>query len=204
MSRKHRIGWMGAVAISAAGALIAPLCASAPRPFFHDPRTTAKKLSQALEIEGAGKLTFDFKALHYNDEMFKRAKTNDKFLGFLNQQIWGRMGSAKLEFEIVSEELKLGPGTYDFGINMTKDDQFSIVFWKGEEKLAIPLSVEHGAKEVKYLSVTMLATEDVDTFTIEARCGPFTGCADVKIPYLDPDHEEKHEDGSQLPSKAGK
>ena len=157
-------------------------------PVGHDPRTTAKKLSQGLEVEGAGKLALDYKALHFNKEMFDRARNRADFMDFLNAEVWGRMGKATVGFELVSGSVSLAPGDYDFGINMTPAEEFSIVFWRGQEKKELKLEVERDQKPVPYLSITLMATDAADTFTLEARCGPYRGTVGVKVPYLSEDH----------------
>jgi hypothetical protein len=183
---------IGAAAVSFAVLLTAR--ASSPRT-FHDPRTTAKKLSQGLEVDGAGRFAFDYKALHYNQEMFDRAAKAKPFMDFLNSTVWGRLGKARLDFELVGEEVKLAPGEYEFGLNLSAAEEFSVVFWKGSEKLALPLSTEREQKEVPYLTVALMATEDVDTFVLEARCGPYRGTVDLKVPFLDEEHEHATEEG---------
>jgi hypothetical protein len=165
-------------------------------PLRHDPRTTAKKLSQGLEVDGAGKLALEYKALHFNSEMFERAKKSQRYMDFLNAQIWGRMGAAKLGFDVVAGDAKLAAGDYEFGVNMTPAEEFSVVFWKAQEKIAVPLTIERDQKPVPYLSVVLLATDDVDTFELEARCGPFRGTADVKVPYLSEDHDHPADGGA--------
>jgi hypothetical protein len=189
---KRRQAWLAAIAAIAAAGLAWPAVgALAPR--RHDPRTTAKVLSQGLLVEGAGALSIEYKALHFNEEMFTRAKQTPRFLGFLNQNVWGKLGQAKLGFDLVAGGKELPDGDYDFGINMTPDDQFSVVFWQGSSRTEIPLATEKGDKPVGYLTVALMATDAVDTFTLEARCGPFRGTAEVKVPYLDAKHD--HEDG---------
>jgi len=154
----------------------------------HDPRTTAKKLSQGLEVEGAGKLALDYKALHFNKEMFERARNTPGFMDFLNAEVWGRMGKATLGFELVSGNLRLAPGDYDFGINMTPAEEFSIVFWQGQEKKELKLDVERDQKPTPYFTVALMATDAADTFLLEARCGPYRGTVGVKVPYLSEEH----------------
>ena len=153
----------------------------------HDPRTTAKTLSQGLEVDGAGTFMFQYK------DMFTRAKGSDRFLSYLNAEIWGKMGKAKLDFELRTDDVKVEKGEYAFGLNMTKDDEFSIVFWKGDEKISIPLETAMNDKRpIPYLTMSLMATEDGDTFVVEARCGPYVATADIMVPYLD---EEEHEHG---------
>ena len=153
--------------------LIAVGSALGPAPALaHDPRTTAKKLSQTLEVEGIGRLTFEYRSLHFNPEMFERARTNPGFMNLLNTQVWGRMGRATLGFDIVSRGLKLVPGDYEFGINMTPAEEFSVVLWQGEAKKELRLDVERDPKPVPYLTIALVATAMPDTFVLEARCGP--------------------------------
>jgi len=154
----------------------------------HDPRTTAQKLSQGLDVEGVGRLNFEYRGLHFNPEMFERARTNPGFMNLLNTQVWGRMGRATLGFEIASRGLKLAPGDYEFGINMTPAEEFSVVLWQGEEKTELRLDVERDPKPVPFLAIALMATEMPDTFVLEARCGPYRGTVELKAPALAADH----------------
>src|SRR5262245_41149184 len=182
MSRSIRLAL---VATALVGAALPAVGAFAP--LRHDPRTTAKKLSQGLEVDGAGKFQLDYKAMHFNGDMLKRAMKAKQYMDYLNGEMWGRIGTAKLGFEIDADDVKLAPGDYQFGINMTPAEEFSVVFWSGADfktKHEIKLDVERDQKPVPYLVVTLMATDDVDTFQLEARCGTYRGTADVKVPYL--------------------
>jgi hypothetical protein len=154
----------------------------------HDPRTTAKKLSHSLEIEGMGQLRLDYLGLHFNEENFERALSNEGYRDLLNRQVWGRMGHARLDFDVVASGSTLAPGDYDFGINMTPAEEFSVVFWQGESKKQIPLVVERDQRQVPYLTIAIMATAAPDTYTLEARCGPYRGTLELKVPGLGPDH----------------
>jgi hypothetical protein len=158
----------------------------------HDPRTTSKRLSQGLEVEGVGRLDFDYRALHFNPEMFERAKQTPDFMDFLNAQVWGRMGRATLGFELVSGQVRLAPGEYDLGINMTVDETFSVVLWQGDEKTVLPLEVEEGPQQLPYLTMALLATADPDTLLLEARCGPYRGTVRLQAPSLAAEHTHEH------------
>jgi hypothetical protein len=158
----------------------------------HDPRTTAKKLSQGIEIEGVGRLDFDYRALHFNPEMFERARNTPEFMGFLNQQVWGRMGRATLGFALVSGDVRLAPGEYDFGVNMTPDEAFSVVLWQGDDKAILPLEVERRPEQIPYLTMALLATAEPDTLLLEARCGPYRGTVRLQTPALAADHTHEH------------
>ena len=170
----------------AAGGALSPATALA-----HDPRTTAKQLSQGLDVEGVGRFTFEYRGLHFNPEMFERARTNPGFMNLLNTQVWGRMGRATLGFELVSRGLKVAPGDYDFGINMTPAEEFSVVLWRGEEKKELRLDVERDQKPVPYLTLALMATSAPDTFVLEARCGPYRGTVELKVPALAEGHAHK-------------
>jgi hypothetical protein len=158
----------------------------------HDPRTTAKKLSQGIDIEGVGRFEFDYRALHFNPEMFERARSTPDFMGRLNQQVWGRMGQATLGFELVSGDARLAPGTYDFGINMTADEAFSVVLWQGDHKTVLPLEVERLPEPVPYLTMALLATAKPDTLLLEARCGPYRGTVELEAPAVVAEHTHEH------------
>ena len=152
----------------------------------------------------AGALSIEYKALHFNTDNFARAKQAKPFLDYLNSNIWGKLGKAKLEFDLDAGGQSLPEGDYEFGINMTADEKFSVVFWQGASKTVVPLTVEKidekVGKPVGFLTVTLMATDAVDTFTLETRCGPFRGTAAVKVPYLD----EKHDHAGDAPAPGAK
>jgi hypothetical protein len=160
----------------------------------HDPRTTARKLSQGLEIEGVGRLDLDYRGMHFNAQNFERARTDAGYLSLLNRQVWGRMGHAKLGFALVAGGLTLPPGDYDFGINMdlAPTESFSVVLWQGETKHELPLVVEHSREPVPYLSIALQVTAAPDVFLLEARCGPYRGTVELKVPAVDAEHEHAH------------
>lgn len=169
-----------ALALVGVGAAVSALTPA----MFHDPRSVAAKLTQGFEIPGAGRLDIQYDALHFNEQNYQGAMKNQKAMDYFNGNIWGKMGTAKLGFALTSGDVKLAAGDYTFGINMAKDDAFSVVFWKGDEKTptAIPLKVEKGQKPVNHLAITLMAT-DVDTvYTLEARCGPYRGTCDLTVP----------------------
>jgi hypothetical protein len=182
-----RVAPIALTCLVAVGASLEPCPALA-----HDPRTTAKKLTQGLEVEGLGNLTFEYRALHFNPEMLERARKTPEFMSFLNAEVWGRMGRATLGFELVSGDVRLDPGEYDFGINMTADEVFSIVLWQGDEKTVLPLDVERRPEQIPYLTMTLLAAGDPDTLLLEARCGPYRGTLGLEIPALAADHTHEH------------
>lgn len=169
-----------ALALVGVGAAVSALTPA----MFHDPRTVAAKLTQGFEIPGAGRLDIQYDALHFNEKSYQGALANQQMLAYFNANIWGKMGTAKLGFPVSSGEAKLAAGDYTFGINMAKDDAFTVVFWKGDEKTptAIPLKIEKETKQVGHLAITLMAT-DVDTvYTLEARCGPYRGTCDLTVP----------------------
>jgi len=183
MSRSSRIALAALVVIGAALPAVGAFV-----PLRHDPRTVAKKLSQGLEVDGAGKLQIDYKALHFNADNFKRASANPKMMDYFNANIWGKLGTAKLGFDLEAGDVKLTPGDYEFGINMTAGEEFSFVDWKATEKLVVPLKVEKDQKAVSYLTVTLMASDEPDMFLLEARCGPYRGTAEIDVPFLSEEH----------------
>ncbi len=186
MVRMGRLAVVGLVSLGLALPAVGALA-----PWRHDPRTTAKTLSQGLVVDGAGSLSIEYKALHFNNDNFTRAMKTPKFLDYLNSTMWGKLGKAKLEFDLAAGDVSLPSGDYEFGVNMTADEKFSVVFWQGASKTVIPLATEKEQKPVSYLTVALMATDAIDTFTLEARCGPYRGTAAVKVPYLDEKHDHE-------------
>lgn len=178
-----RSNWFkaGALALALVG-VGAAVNAFTPSAFFHDPRSTAAKLSQGFEIDGVGRFDVQYGALHFNEQNYAMALSNPRALEFFNGNIWGKLGKAKLGFAVSSGDAKLAAGEYDFGINMAKDDAFSLVFWHDKDKVVIPLKVEKGQKAVGHLAITLMATDTDNVYTLEARCGPYCGTADLTVP----------------------
>jgi hypothetical protein len=179
MTRTHWIK-TGAAALALAATTVT-VTAMAPN-YFHDPRTVAAKLSQGFEIPGVGSLDIHYGALHFNEQNYQGAMANQRMMDYFNANIWGKLGKAKLGFDIASGETKLAAGEYDFGINMAPDDAFSVVFWKDKEKTSFPLKIEKSDKPVGHLAVTLMATDVDNVYTLEARCGPYVGTVDLTVP----------------------
>ena len=66
----------------------------------HDPRTTAKDFSHGLKIDGAGELSFIYKAMHFNENTYKRMQSEPAFRERLNANVWSSIGSVVAEFEV--------------------------------------------------------------------------------------------------------
>jgi len=173
--------------LAAAGVVATPALA-------HDPRTTARILSQTLLVEDEGEVTLEYRALHFNQEMYDRARSTPDFMAMLNDQVWGRMGDADVGFDLVSGGRTVPEGEYELGINMTASEGFSVVLWQDDKKLELPLAVEKGATSVPYLALALLATDKPDVFVLEARCGPYRGTVEVQAPSLGADHPHEHDD----------
>jgi hypothetical protein len=183
MSISGRTGFRaGALALALVG--VGAVVNAVTPAFFHNPLTVAAKLSQGFEIPGAGRFDINYAALHFNKENYDGAMKNQQAMDYFNANIWGKLGPAKLGFAVSSGDVKLAAGDYTFGINMGKDDAFSAVFWKGDEKkpTAIPLKVEKDQKPVNHLVVTLMATDVDNVYTLEARCGPYRGTCDLTVP----------------------
>jgi len=184
--RAHRLIRTG-VLLAMAGGVASPVLA-------HDPRTTARILSQTLLVEDEGEVTIEYRALHFNPEMYERARSTPDFMAMLNDQVWGRMGDADIGFDLVAGGRSVPEGEYELGINMTAAEGFSVVLWRDDAKLELPLAVEKVGPAVPYLSMALLATEKPDVFVLEARCGPYRGTVEVQAPSLGVEHSHEHDD----------
>ena len=154
----------------------------------HDPRTTAKEVGVSLSIEGSGDLTIKYKGMHFNQPTYERMKSSAELRQLVNAGLWNNIGTAEVGFDVVIGTEALPKGTYQFGLNVDGDDQFSWVFRSGEITKTITLKVQPGV-DVSYLTLAFTPTAAPDTFVLEGRCGRFHGTTLVKIPAL---QEHKH------------
>lgn len=154
----------------------------------HDPRTTAKDFASSLIIEGAGKLTLQYKGMHFNAPAYERMKSDEALRNRLNNAIWGNIGKAELEFDVVIGTEAVSKGSYTLGINIGANDSFSLVLKGANKTFTIPLQSSGDGGGVEYLTFAIYPTGAVDTFTFEARCGKFRTTQSIKVPYLSPDH----------------
>ena len=78
----------------------------------HDPRTTAKDFSHGLKIEGAGDLSFVYKAMHFNETTYKRMQSEAAFRDRLNAKVWSSIGSVTSDFEWVLGDQKISLASF--------------------------------------------------------------------------------------------
>ena len=150
----------------------------------HDPRTTAKDFSHGLKIEGAGDLSFIYKAMHFNETTYKRMQSEPAFRERLNAKVWSSIGSVTSDFEWVLGDQKIQKGKYVLGLSIEPGDAFQIVLSGGDTSVKIPLKMTSETADVPYLTFAIYPTAKTDTFVLEGRCGKFRGTADFKVPYL--------------------
>ena len=154
----------------------------------HDPRATAKEVGVSLSIEGSGDLRIKYKGMHFNQPTYERMKSSAEMRQRMNAGLWNNIGTAEVDFDVVIGTEALPKGTYQFGLSVDGDDQFSWVFRSGEIKKTIALKVQSGV-DVPYLTLAFTPTAAADTFVLEGRCGRFHGTTVVRIPAL---QEHKH------------
>ena len=160
--------------------------------FAHDPRDAAKDFSHSIAIEGAGKLNIMYKSLHWNQQGYTTAKTNESLRKRLNSFLWKKIGKFENEFDIVIGGVKVPKGSYDMGINFGADDDFKLVLASGGNDLMIPLQTTKDIPVVNYLTFDLRPNNATDTFVFEGRLGSFSAWAEAKVPYLaDHDHKDK-------------
>jgi len=141
----------------------------------HDPRTDKSTVSTRLEIDGHGALELSYTPLHYNAERFQDAKNQERFMTFLNSVVWGNLGTATFEFRARFDDIVIQPGIYQLGINMTRDDNFPLVFRQTdaggdvEQSMVIPFETTALASPVEYLCYSIQLTDEHDRFVIEYR-----------------------------------
>jgi hypothetical protein len=150
----------------------------------HDPRTVTKDFQHSMMIEGAGKLTLTYKAMHWNEAAYKSFKTNDQLRQRVVGAIWKNIGKLESEFDVVIAGVKVANGTYTFGLDFDANDNFSFVLGSGGKDTKIPLQTAGDGPLVNFLTFDFKPTDAPDTFSIEGRGGKFRSSADVKVPYL--------------------
>ncbi|HYL99544.1 MAG TPA: hypothetical protein VEZ90_11370 [Blastocatellia bacterium] len=146
-------------------------------------RTVEKDFSHSLSIEGTGKLTLNYKSLHWNGPAYESAKKNDQMRDRLNSSLWKRLGKLDSEFDFTIGGFAVPKGSYSFGINFDANDNFKLVLLNGEKETDIPLKTEADEPMVDYLTFDIRPSAG-DAFVIEGRCGKFRATADIKVPSL--------------------
>ncbi|HEY3131992.1 MAG TPA: hypothetical protein VGL91_21225 [Acidobacteriota bacterium] len=150
----------------------------------HDPRTTAKTFSHSLDIEGAGQFGLTYKAMHFNEPVYKRMQTEEALRDRINANVWNAIGKADVGFEIAAADQAIPKGKYGFGLNIEPNEGFTVVFKTSEKTIKVPLHVTKENPDVAYLTFAIFPTDKPDTFVLEGRCGKYRGTADLKVPYL--------------------
>lgn len=162
----------------------------------HDPRTVSKDFSHTLSLEGAGKLTFSYKSLHYNETQFNNRKMPQALIQF--NRLWKAIGKLDAEFPIVIAGVEVPKGTYTMGINFDANDNYKLVLGSAGKDIMIPLQYSADGPSANYLTFDFRPENDSDTFTFEARYGKARVSAEAKIPYLAP--HEHPANGAAKPS----
>ncbi|MBI3649704.1 MAG: hypothetical protein HY231_01505 [Acidobacteria bacterium] len=165
-------------------AIVALLLLAAPLAAAHDPRTVAKEFSHSMMIEGAGKLTLTYKAMHWNEPAYMALKKNDQMRQRVVGSLWKNIGKLEAEFDVVIAGVKVPKGSYTFGLDFDANDNFAIVLSSGGKDTKLPLQTAGDGPLVNYLTFDFKPTDTADTFAIEGRGGKFRSSAEVKVPYL--------------------
>ena len=169
------------------------ILAAASFVFAHDPRTVAKDFSHTLTLEGAGKLTIDFKSLHFNAAGFENRKVERAMTTF--NRVWKTIGKFNNDFEVVIGGVTIPKGSYTMGFNYDANDNFKLILSSGGKDITIPLQFAMDAPVANYLTIDFRPENDTDSFMFEVRYGKARVSAEAKIPYLAPHgHDAKPAD----------
>lgn len=161
--------------------ILAALVATA---LAHDPRTVIKDYGASLSVDGTGKLSLVFKALHWNEQSFQQVQANPQVRKRLNDTVWAKIGTATLDFDVVMGETAVPKGSYSLGINFTDLNQLQLVLKSGDKTFAVPLKTSDAGMQSEYLSFAFFPTDAPDTFEIEGRYGKFKASQLFKVPSL--------------------
>jgi hypothetical protein len=159
--------------------------------FAHDPRTVAKDFSHTLSVEGAGKLTISYKSLHWNEPTYLNAKKNEQLRNRLVNGLWKKIGKVDSDFDLTIGGTAVAKGSYDLGISFGANDDFALVLRGAGKEISIPLKTAADGPDVPYLSFDIRPAGEADAFLIEGRSGKFRCVAEVKVPFLGPQHQHK-------------
>jgi len=162
--------------------LILLCCAAAA--LAHDPRTTAKEFAHGLKIDGAGDLNVTYKAMHFNETVYKRMQADEQLRTRMNSGVWSNIGSADAGFDLVLGEQSIAKGKYTLGLSIDADDQFAVVLNAGAKAIKVPLKISSENPDLPFLTFAIYPTDKPDTFVFEGRCGKYRGTVDLKVPYL--------------------
>jgi len=161
--------------------------------FAHDPRTVAKNFSHTPTLEGAGKLTLDFKSLHFNAAGFEARKTERAVTNF--NRLWKVIGKFTNDFDVVIGGVTIPKGSYTMGFSYDANDNFKLILSSGGKDMTIPLQFAMDGSMANYLTIDFRPESDTDSFMFEVRYGKARVSAEAKIPYLAPhEHDAKPAD----------
>jgi hypothetical protein len=152
--------------------------------FAHDPRTVAKNFSHSLSIEGAGKLTLDYKSLHFNEAGFNNRKAERALTNF--NRLWKTIGKYNSDFDVVIGGVNVPKGSYSMGFNYDANDNFKLILAGSAGEISVPLQFAMDAPVANYLTVDLRPENETDTFMFEVRYGKARVSAEAKVPYLAP------------------
>lgn len=156
--------------------------------FAHDPRTVAKNFSHSLALEGAGKLTLDYKSLHFNEAGFNARK--QRVTQF--NRLWKNIGKYNSDFDVVIGGVNVPKGSYTMGFSYDENDNFKLILSGGASEISVPLQLAMDAPTANYLTVDLRPENETDSFMFEVRYGKARVSAEAKVPYLAPhSHDAK-------------
>jgi hypothetical protein len=156
--------------------------------FAHDPRTVAKNLTHSLDIEGTGKLTINYKSLHYNEQGFAARK--ERLVPY--NRLWKAIGKLTADFDVVIGGVAVPKGSYTLGFNFDANDNFKLVLSGGASDINIPMKTAMDGPAVNFMSIDLRPENGAELFTLEARYGTLRTSAEVKVPALaDHSHDQK-------------
>jgi hypothetical protein len=157
--------------------------------FAHDPRTVAKDLSHVYSIEGAGKLTINYKSLHFNEPGFAARKTERALKAF--NGLWKSVGKLDTDFEVVLGGVQIPKGSYQLGFGFDANDNYKMILSSGGKETVIPLKMSLDGPMVNYFTIDVRPDSDTDALVLEARYGKLSTWTAGTVPYLKPhDHPE--------------
>ena len=154
----------------------------------HDPRTVAKDLSHVYSIEGAGKLTINYKSLHFNEPGFAARKTERALKAF--NGLWKSVGKLETDFEVVLGGVQIPKGSYQLGFGFDANDNYKMILSSGGKETVIPLKMSLDGPLVNYFTIDVRPDSDTDALVLEARYGKLSTWAAGTVPYLKPHEHE--------------
>lgn len=144
------------------------------------PAGPAKSFSHTLSIEGVGKLSLNYRSLHWNQGAYESAKKSDQIRERLNGSLWKRVGKLDTDVDLVIGGTNIAKGSYTFGINFDANDNFKLVLISGDKETDIPFKTQSDEPTVNYLTFDIRPVDN-DAFVFEGRSGNFRATVDLKV-----------------------